>query len=344
MTRPHSYTVTVDEVIQETHDSISLVVVPSADAGSHFDYKPGQFLTLQIPTERSEGCARCYSLASAPTVDDKMKVTIKRTKDGYGSNWLCDNISAGDTIEVLPPAGTFVPRSLTEDVLLWAGGSGITPVMSIAKSVLSEGNANVVLIYANRDEDSVIFADELKRLEARYDGQFNVVHWLESDKGIPTVDALAEIAAPYATRPSYICGPEAYMDAVRDACAQAGVDTGRIHLEKFTSLDNDPFAEQDIALDESGDTIDVEVTLDGETTTVKWPKANYLLDVLLKEGLEAPFSCREGNCSACACVVLEGEVSMDRNTVLEEADLEDGIVLSCQARAVTDTLKVSFDE
>src|SRR5439155_10086266 len=133
--------------------------------------------TLRVPSDKTGSVARCYSLASSPHIDDAPKVTVKRTVGGYASNWLCDNVSAGDRIDVLPPAGTFTPADLDTDFLLWAGGSGITPVMSILKSALCAGTGRVVLVYANRDERSVIFADELRSLTARHGGRLTVVHW-----------------------------------------------------------------------------------------------------------------------------------------------------------------------
>ncbi len=133
-----------------------------------FAYRPGQFLTLRIPSDRTGSVARCYSLASSPFTDDAPKVTVKRTSDGYGSNWLCDNIAAGQTLEVLPPAGVFTPKSLDHDFLLFGAGSGITPVISILKSALTQGGGTVVLVYANRDEKSVIFAEELRALAEKY--------------------------------------------------------------------------------------------------------------------------------------------------------------------------------
>src|SRR5213596_1192587 len=163
-----SIVLTVTDVIDETADARSLVFAWPEDQRERLSYRPGQFLTLRVPSDTTGSVARCYSLASSPHVDDAPKVTIKRTAGGYGSNWLCDNVSAGDRIEVLPPAGTFTPTDLECDFLLWAAGSGITPMMSILKSALTAGTGRVVLLYANRDERSVIFADELQALASQH--------------------------------------------------------------------------------------------------------------------------------------------------------------------------------
>ncbi|MGY2063304.1 FAD-binding oxidoreductase, partial [Nocardia gipuzkoensis] len=154
----------VAAVIAETADACSLVFDVPEELRERFTYQPGQFLTLRIPSDRTGSVARCYSLASSPHTDDQPKVTVKRTAEGYASNWVCDNVKAGDELEVLPPSGVFTPKDLDEDLLLFAAGSGITPVMSILKSALARGGGRVVLVYANRDHDSVIFAAELREL------------------------------------------------------------------------------------------------------------------------------------------------------------------------------------
>ncbi len=202
-----SVVVTVAAVVEETSDARSLVFDVPDERRHEFAYKPGQFLTLRIPSDRTGSVARCYSLASSPFTDDLPKVTIKRTAGGYGSHWLCDNVGVGDRIEVLPPAGVFTPASLDEDLILFAAGSGITPVMSILKSALSEGNGKVVLVYANRDEKSVIFADELRELSAGHEHRLTVVHWLESVQGLPTPRQLANLSDRFRDHRAYVCGP-----------------------------------------------------------------------------------------------------------------------------------------
>src|SRR6202000_2214665 len=160
-------------------------------------YAPGQFLTLRIPSERTGSVARCYSLCSSPFTDDALTVTVKRTAGGYASNWLCDNAHAGMRIHVLAPSGTFVPKTLDDDFLLLAAGSGITPVMSICKSALTEGSGQGGLLHANRDDRSVVFGDALRELAAKFPDRLTVVHWLESLQCLPSATALARLAAPF---------------------------------------------------------------------------------------------------------------------------------------------------
>lgn len=335
--------VRVVEVVRETAEAHTLVLEPVG--GERWDYRPGQFLTVRVPSDRDGGAARCYSLSSSPVRDDRLAVTIKRTSDGYASNWLCDHVDAGHELEVLPPAGTFVPRELDVDFLLLAGGSGVTPVLSILKSALHSGTGQVALIYANRDESSVIFRDELVALAAEFPGRLAVVHWLESVQGIPSDAGLRALVAPYVEREAFICGPAPFMALAARVLKDAGAPHDRVHQEIFTSLAGDPFAEVSIVTDgdADGETAELVVELDGNVTTHEWPAGAMLLDVLLASGVQAPFSCREGACSACACIVQEGTVDLVHNEVLDKVDLDDGIILSCQARATSPVVKVSFD-
>lgn len=336
--------VRVIEVVRETADAHTLVLEPIG--GERWDYRPGQFLTVRVPSDRTGGAARCYSLCSSPVRDDRLKVMVKRTHEGYASNWLCDHVAAGDELEVLPPAGTFVPRELDTDFVLLAGGSGITPVLSILKTALHSGGGQIALVYANRDESSVIFRDELVALAAEFPGRLAVMHWLESVQGRPTDAGLSALVAPYADREAFICGPAPFMELAARVMDEVGAPRGQVHQEIFTSLAGDPFAAVPVVVDggeNAGETAELVVELDGNVTSHAWPAGAMLLDVLLADGVQAPFSCREGACSACACIVQEGTVELVHNEVLDKVDLEEGIILSCQARATSPVIKVSFD-
>lgn len=348
MTSRTSLTVRVVKVVEETADAHSLVLEPADGSADKFRYKPGQFLTVRVPSERDGGSvARCYSLCSSPTRDEHLKITVKRTANGYGSNWICDRVTEGDVLEVLRPAGTFTPDSLDEDLLLCAAGSGITPVMSILASCLHAGAGSVTLLYANRDEQSVIFRDELAALAREYGERLTVVHWLESVQGRPTRTGLQALARPYAGHRAFVCGPGPFMDLATDTLARLGLPPGRVSIERFTSLTSDPFTVPEPApeaeAESDGPVSTVEVELDGRTRSLAWPRESRLLDVLLAAGLDAPYSCREGNCSACACAVVEGEAAMERNEVLDAADIADGLLLACQALPVSDRLRITYD-
>jgi 3-ketosteroid 9alpha-monooxygenase subunit B len=347
---------TVVDVVEETGDARSIVL----EADEPVPYRPGQFLTVAVPSDRTGTVARCYSLSSTPHESDLLKITVKRTVDGYGSNWMCDNVQAGQSLTVLPPSGIFTPADLDADFLLFAGGSGITPVISIAKSALARGTGKVLLVYANRDEASVIFAAELAELADKHPDRFVVVHWLESVQGRPSSEHMKAIAESFTERDAFVCGPGPFMSGVVQALKDLGFPRERRHQEKFISLGGNPFGDlhDDISLEieaAESDSEDAPVTpvrtapasvegdLDGEEFSFDdWLPDKPLLDFLLDKGLKAPYSCREGNCSACACLVVEGEVVMKQNDVLDDDDLADGIRLACQSLPVSDAVKITY--
>jgi 3-ketosteroid 9alpha-monooxygenase subunit B len=328
----------VAEVISETTDACSLVFDIPPELATAFAYRPGQFLTVRVPHDGDGPVARCYSLSSSPHTGDRHTITIKRA--GYASNWLADNVTAGTVLDTLPPAGTFTPRALGTDLLMFAGGSGITPVMSIVKSVLARGQGRIVLVYSNRDESSVIFGGVLRQLAAAAGPRLLVLHWLDSLQGPPTAAAMAALARPYASREAFICGPDPYLAVIRQALGEVGMPSSRVHTERFLSLAEDPFGATPPAA--GGVAATLEVTLDGEKRVLAWPPGTRMLDLLLDEGLDAPFSCRQGICGACTCQLTGGEVEMGHNEVLEEADVAEGYILACQAVPLTGTVSVTY--
>ncbi len=360
-----SFVLDVVGVVEETADAKSISFAVPAGAEERFVYKPGQFLTVAVPSTQTGIAARCYSLSSSPHDGGPLTVTVKRTAEGYASNWICDNLAVGDTLRVLPPSGIFTPASLDADLLLFAGGSGVTPIMSITRTALAEGSGRVVVFYANRDESSVIFAAELARLAAEHPDRLQVIHWLESVQGLPTEAQLKAFCAQHGGWDSFVCGPAPFMKMVTTVLKELEVPRSLRHQEKFVSLGGNPFgdvaemeqAESEMALadaDEDGAAADVfadapagpvkvEVELDGEEHTFDdWDPRTKLLDFLESKGVKAPYSCREGECSACAIRLLEGEVRMLHNDVLDGEDLADGIRLGCQSVPVTDHVKVTY--
>jgi 3-ketosteroid 9alpha-monooxygenase subunit B len=330
----------VAEVITEAGSACSLVLDVPPELAGVFAYRPGQFLTIRVPSDRDGSVARCYSLSSSPHVGDLPTITVKRTAGGYASNWIADNLAAGSVLDTLPPAGTFCPDSLDADFLLFAAGSGITPVMSILKSALGQGRGRVVLSYANRDERSVIFGADLRRLATAAGDRLAVAHWLDSVQGPPTAAGLAALARPYAGYEAFICGPDPYLAVVREALSQLGVPVCRVHTERFLSLAENPF--EATAEPAGGLAATLEVTLDGEKRVLPWPPGSRMLDVLIEHGLDAPYSCRQGICGACACQLTGGQVDMAHNEVLEAADIEDGYILACQATALTESVSITY--
>ncbi len=354
-----SFDLEVVDVVEETADARSISFRIPEGAEEHFRYRPGQFLTLAVPSDRTGVAARCYSLSSSPHDDGPLTVTVKRTADGYASNWICDHLRPGSTIRSLPPSGIFTPASLDADLLLLAGGSGVTPVMSILRTALARGTGRIVLFYANRDERSVIFAAELARLAAEHPERLQVVHWLESVQGLPDPAQLRAFAAAYADRDAFVCGPAPFMKATVAALRELDFPRARRHQEKFVSLGGNPFGDTagvgltqvevtDTGAEGPADVVEqgpvrLEVELDGTTHTFDdWAPGTTMLEHLEAKGVPAPFSCREGECSACAVRLLEGEVSMAHNDVLDDEDLADGIRLACQSHPVTDRVRATY--
>lgn len=363
MAGAESFELKVLDVVEETADARSISFDVPADLEETFAYKPGQFLTVAVPSEQTGIAARCYSLCSSPVGDQPPTITVKRTVDGYASNWLVEHLAPGDSLRVLPPSGIFTPADLDADLLLFAGGSGITPIMSITRTALAQGSGRIVLFYANRDESSVIFGSALTELASEHPDRLLVVHWLESVQGLPSQAQLKAFAADHASYEAFVCGPAPFMKATVAALKELEFPRARRHQEKFISLGGNPFGdlhdvesaqleitsaetdEDDAAEDAARPQgpVRLEVELDGETHTFDdWDPGTKLLEHLESKGIKAPFSCREGECSACACRVLEGEVKMLRNDVLDEEDLDEGIRLGCQSLPVTEKVSITY--
>ena len=347
-----SYELEVLDVIEETGEARSVVL----DPGEHreqFAYTPGQFLTVAVPSDRTGLVARSYSLSSTPAEDGPLTITVKRTPDGYASGWICSELRPGDRLRVLPPSGIFTPKDLDADLLLFAGGSGITPVMSIIRTSLARESGRIVLFYANRDERSVIFGAALTALAAEHPDRLQVVHWLESVQGLPSQDQLRAFAAQYVERDAFVCGPAPFMAATVAALKELEFPRARRHQEKFVSLGGNPFesaAEREPGADvdeaepaPSGPSVHLQVDLDGvDYEFDDWRPGTTLLEHLESKGVKAPYSCREGECSACAIRLLEGEVTMRANDVLDDEDLADGIRLGCQSEAASEKVRVTY--
>ena len=343
MSTSRYHSLRVDQVVQETSDAVSLQFAVPAELVERFRYRPGQFLTLRLPWQ-GEHLLRCYSMSSAPMVDAQLRVTVKRVVEGRGSNWICDHVQVGDVIEVMQPAGVFVPQSLDGEFLLFAGGSGITPVFSILRSVLLRGRGQVRLVYANRDEESIIFREALKDLLEQYADRLDVIHLLDSVQGRPTVSLLKRLSRGYENVQAFICGPGPYMDAAEQALQELKLPAENIHVERFVSLPSEESRdeEQQAVLTESAevDQAQISIELDGQHFELQCQGDETILDAAEKAGIDLPYSCMAGMCASCMCEVTEGEVKLLHNDVLDERDLSRGLTLTCQA--VPRTARVSL--
>ena len=236
-----SFELEVSEIRRETADAVSISFAVPDELASAFDYRAGQFLTVGVPSDETGLVARCYSLCSSPALDEPMTITVKRTPGGFASHWLVEQLREGDRLRVLPPSGIFTPASYDDDLLLFAGGSGITPVMSILTTQLTIGSGRAVLFYANTDSASVIFGSKLDALAEQHADRLELVHWLEAERGLPSAETLTEFASRYAEWNAFTCGPAPFMAAVNEALRGLGFPRARRHQEKFVSLGGNPF-------------------------------------------------------------------------------------------------------
>lgn len=343
MTANRYHRLTVQAVTDETPDARSITLAVPEGLADSFRYGPGQFLTLRLAVG-GRHLPRCYSMSSTPGLDDALRVTVKRVAGGRGSNWLCSHLRPGDSLEVMAPAGLFTPAGLEGDFVLAAGGSGITPVFSILRAVLARGSGRIRLLYANRDERSVIFRDALQALAAEHPSRLQVIHWLDSVQGTPSVAQLAAFGHGFEAAQAFICGPGPFMDAMATALAGAGLDRERIHVERFVSLPDEEEAPPAVAADAPPpvEVAEVSLLLDGSEHHFSCGGSETLLDAAERHGIAVPHSCRVGMCASCMCQVEEGEVVLRHNDALDARDLARRWTLSCQATPATARLRVKF--
>lgn len=339
---------TVRDVVDETADTRSFVLdVPEALA-ELFAPKAGQFLTFQVPWADDLQLERSYSLSSAPQLAEALKVTVKRVVDGRVSNWFNDRVRPGDTLRVQPPAGRFVLRERDDDVplTLWGGGSGITPLMSLLKATLRTTGRDVLLVYANRGRDAVIFSDELQAWLTCFPDRLRVVHHLDSDGGFVSEGAVRGWAADRLASDHYICGPAPFMDLVEKVLRDVGVAGDHLHLERFVSpVDPDRRADAPAPAPTPADAAGcrLTVTLHGEPHELDVEPGETLLDATLRAGLSPEYQCQDGYCACCIAKLREGAVDMAVNDALSEAEVDDGWILTCQARPKTPAVTIDFD-
>ena len=332
----------VAEVFPETHDTKSIVLEIPDSLQSTFEYTAGQFLSFKIPF-KGMVITRSYSLSSSPDTDSEHRVTVKRVDTGRVSNLLNDSLMEGDTLMTTPPSGFFTPTDADRDMVLFGGGSGITPVLSIMKSVLKTSDRSLRLIYANRDERSIIFKSDIESLAARYPGRLEIVHRLDNREGFLDLDTVKQHAEKDAD--FFLCGPEPFMALVEEGLEAVGAPADQIHIERFVSP-TDPDrreAGNDTSADPTPSEIDsVTVVLDKVTHEVPYQDGEKLVDSLRRAGLEAPFSCEEGYCATCMAKLVSGEVRMDINDTLTPALLMEGWVLTCQARCIRGPVRIEY--
>jgi 3-ketosteroid 9alpha-monooxygenase subunit B len=343
------HTLQIAGIVQETHDTRSFILDVPQSLRATFRYRAGQFLTFQVPWNGMQ-LRRCYSLSSAPETDAWPKVTVKRVDDGRVSNWFNDELEVGDSILVQPPEGRFVLRSNEGDhgIVLFGGGSGITPVLSIMKSALRTTTRDVKLIYANRDERSIIFKDEIDLWLAERPTRLEVVHHLDSEAGFMSIADIQGQFRGWEDAEFFVCGPTGYMDTVEAAFKASNVDVGQTKFERFISpIDPDRKVEATADIPEqSADAIpeSFQMLLEGQTHQVPYEKGLTLLESAVRAGHKPPSSCEDGYCGCCMALLKSGQVDMTNHDALEPSDIERGWVLPCQARPTSrEPIELDFD-
>lgn len=342
----------VREIIRETDDACSVVLDVPPALRDTFRYRPGQFLTFEIPYQGTI-LRRCYSLASSPAANEAHKVTVKRVEAGRISTWFNEQLEVGHTVRVLPPEGRFVMKHDSCHVMLFAGGSGITPIISMLKAALATSSRTLTLVYANRDPGSVIFSAEIEQLQLEFHARLRVVHRYDSEHGYLSEGDVGSLlegcvrdlghASEEAPDVEYfLCGPAPFMDVVERALLTRGVPSGRIHLERFLSP-VEPGAEAAFthSLSEQDVPSSIEIELAGKEYVVPY-NGQTLLQAALDAGLDAPYSCEAGICGCCTARLLHGEVRTGDDQVLTAEEKKRGLILCCQAHPVTERCRIEF--
>jgi ring-1,2-phenylacetyl-CoA epoxidase subunit PaaE len=350
--KDHYHKLLVKEVISEISEAKTIIFEQPEDK---IEYKSGQFLTLILDID-GQSVRRSYSMCTSPYCDDDLAVTIKRVKGGLVSNYINDTVKVGDYIEVMDPTGNFTTEYSADNkrhLVMFSGGSGITPMMSILKSTLhAESESIVSLIYANRDIDSIIFKDKLHELEDKYEGRLHVIHILDNApmewqgySGLLNHELLTKLFERIPDwghdKTTYLmCGPEGMMNNVQTLLEQQGVPSEKVFKESFVSgtINKGLVTEPDVEVK----TQDVTIIYDGEEHVVTVEPDQPILDAALDMEIDLPFSCQSGLCTACRGKCLSGSVKMDEDEGLSEAEKEAGYVLPCVSHPLTDDVKIEI--
>ena len=345
---------TIKSITPQTEQAICVAFELTPDQQQSFQYQPGQHLTIRHMTDAGE-LRRCYSICS--DVQEDMSIAIKKIDQGQFSTWANEHLKAGDQLEIMPPQGIFFQKAARtggQNYLGFAAGSGITPILSIVKSVLLQQNdANFTLIYSNRSWKHTMFAEQILDLKDRFKERFQLVNIFSREmndsallNGRIDAEKLKRLYQADLINSSFdhcfACGPDEMMAAVETVLPELGIDRSKIHTERFNTGTAPKATAAQI---ESRNEERVNIVLDGRELIVEVSKQDdSILDAALRAGADLPYACKGGVCATCKCKVLEGEVEMAINYSLEPEELAKGYVLSCQARPTTANVRLSFDE
>ncbi len=336
----------VSAVIRETSDSCSVVFEIPEQWHSEFRYRAGQFLTLRI-SFGGKRLSRSYSLASSPDCDAKHKITVKRVADGRISNWINDNVAVGDVLHCLPPGGLFILNDASNDLVMFAAGSGITPVVSILKTALATTERRIRVLYANRDRATVIFRGVLDDLAARYDSRLELVYRHDDQDGFVDVAQVRRWSTDRRGAEYYVCGPAAFMSTVERGLLEEGIEARRIHIERFVSPpdpDEQSTSSSDPVVRGVTSPAGITVHLDGAAHSVPYEDGQTVLVACQTAGLRPPFSCTEAFCGCCMAKLTNGRVHMRNNDFLSKKEVAQGWVLTCQSVPLTGDVEIRYPD
>jgi ring-1,2-phenylacetyl-CoA epoxidase subunit PaaE len=355
---PHFHPLTVTEVRRETPDAVSLRFELPDALRDTFRFKAGQYLTLKTELAGEE-IRRNYSLCVSP-VDQELRVAIKQIPGGAFSTYANSELKAGDTLDVMPPGGSFVwdmSGTQPHHYVGFAGGSGITPILSLLKTALAtESASQFTLLYGNRNSQGVIFLEELAALKDRYLDRLQVLHFLEDE--VDEIDLLngrldrakcdellSTFIDPSAITAFFICGPGPMMDAAEQSLLAFGVPAGQIFVERFSAGDLTPAqAAAAKQLEEQASGLKLTVTLEGRRHIIAFDaKAGNILDSAREAGLPAPYACKGGVCATCRAKVVSGHVEMKRNYGLTDEEVAAGFILTCQSIPVGEGVVIEYE-
>ncbi|MDX6741041.1 ferredoxin--NADP reductase [Actinocorallia sp. A-T 12471] len=324
----------VTRVVRETADASTFTLTPD---GGPFTYRAGQFCTFRVRVDGEE-LLRSYSMSSAPETDAELMTTVKRVPGGRVSNWLIDNLAEGDEVELTRPFGVFCLRDTDAPLLGFSGGSGITPILSLAKSALASTSRTVRLLCADRDPDSALFSATLTALAARYPDRFTYTRHLDTDGGFLTPSAIKSFIGPDTAADAYICGPTPFMDLVESTLP----GPGKLFIERFGTTTPLPTPTDTPApAPEQAGTITIH--LGRKKASVPHKTGETLLQSARRAGLTPPFSCEAGNCATCIAHITHGSATMRVNDALTPDEVAEGYTLTCQAIPTTPNITVTWD-
>jgi len=355
---PQFHALKVCEIERQTPESVAVSFELANGDADAFAFRPGQYVTLKATIDGKD-VRRPYSICSTPGIG-RLRVGVKQVDGGVFSTFVNEQLTDGDIIEVMPPEGRFgIEIGGDHDYLLIAAGSGITPILSIARSVLeSEPKSRVTLVYGNRATASIMFLEELEDLKDRFLGRFNLIHVLSREtqdvdilNGRVDKDRLSELTRlgiidPKGADSVFVCGPGDMIEGVNDALIGLGVEKTRIHFERFTPADGQEPRKAPSAAAEAAAAagVQVETILDGLRKSFEISDSEEtVLDAAQAAGVDIPYSCAGGMCCTCRCKIVEGEAEMAVNYSLEPWEVEAGYTLACQSRPTTKKLVLDFD-